>query len=295
MLRPSALATGTLFLSLFLAPSVTYARDEDRVWNREFKVAPQPIVRIETDDARVVVRSWKESRVTARVEMRGKTQGLVIGRLRPLVEITQQGNEVLVRARMEGSGSGIIVVSTVRLDVEVWLPRESDLILRSDDGPVNVQDVAGRIDLETEDGSLTARGLHGDIQVKAADGRVVLDDLDGSLRLGTEDGRTEIRGRFDRIDVESQDGRIAADVLPGSRLLESWSMSSEDGGIHLRIPRGLAVTLDARTQDGGLSVDLPVRVQGRARRHELVGDLNGGGPILRLRSTDGSIRVSAVD
>jgi len=29
--------------------------------------------------------------------------------------------------------------------------------------------------------------------------------------------------------------------------------------------------------------------------NELVGDLNGGGPILKLRSSDGSIRVTTIE
>jgi len=289
------LLAGTLLMSLSFAPSPAEARDQDQTWNKEFKVTRQPTVRIETDDARVVVHSWKDSRVTAHVEMRGRTQGLVIGRRHPRVELTQEGNEVRIRARVEGSESGIVVFSSTRMAVEVWLPRESDLIVNSGDGAVSVDDVTGRIELQTQDGPLTASGLRGDIRVRSSDGRVELNDLDGSLRLESQDGRSEVRGRFDRIDVESQDGGIEADVLPGSRLHDTWSMRSQDGGIHLRIPKDLVLTLDARTQDGGLSVDLPVRVQGRVRHHELVGDLNGGGPVLRMRCNDGSIRVSAID
>lgn len=295
MLRLNGLLAGTLLLSLSLATSPAHAREENQNWNKEFKVTRQPTVRIETDDARVVVHSWKDSRVTAHVEMRGRTQGLVIGRRHPLVELTQEGNEVRIRARVEGSESGILVFSSTRMEVEVWLPRESDLVIKSGDGAVNVDEVSGHIDVETQDGPLTASGLRGDIQVRSSDGRVELSDLDGSLRLETQDGRSQVRGRFDRMDVESQDGGIEADVLPGSRLHDGWSMRSQDGGIHLRLPRDLAATLDVRTQDGDLSVDLPVRVQGRVRHHELLGDLNGGGPVLRLRCNDGSIRVGAID
>ena len=294
MSRARSLAAGSALLSLLVLAPSTHAATQNQTWNREFKVASQPTVRIKTDDARVVVRSWKDSRVTVRVTTRGKTEGLILGRRRPLVEIAQQGNEVRVLARIEGSTSGI-VFTTARLQVEVWLPRESNLIVDSGDGPVSVEEVTGHIQLETEDGALTARGLRGDVDVRSADGRVELDDLDGTLRLEVEDGHSEVRGRFDRMEVESADGGIDIDALAGSHVRQSWSLRSQDGGIHLRIPRDLAATIDARTQDGGLSVDLPVRVQGTVRHHELVGDLNGGGEILRLRCEDGSIRVGAID
>ena len=272
------------------------AKQEQQSWDKEFVVVGRPTVRIETHDARVVIRSWKESRVTARVEMQARTEGLFIGSRRPVVDFSQEGKEVRIRARVHGATTGIMF-SSIKLEVEVWLPRESDLIVQSSDGAVSAEDIEGRIDIETQDGSLTARALKGDIAVHTSDGRVELDDIDGSLRLETRDGRSDIRGRFDRIDVQSQDGEIEADILPGSRIGEDgWSLRSQDGGIHLRIPRALTATLDVRTRDGGLSVDLPMRIQGgQVRRHDLVADLNGGGKTLRLRSSDGSIHVAAID
>jgi len=273
------------------------AKQEQRSWNKEFQVAGRPTVRIDTDDARVVIRSWKEPRVTARVEMQSRTEGLLFGSRHPRVDLEQVGNEVRIRARIHGTSTGIFAFSSMRLQVEVWLPRESDLIVHSHDGAVNAEDIDGRIDIETQDGALTARGLKGNIAIRSTDGRVELDDVDGSLRLETQDGRCEIRGRFDRIDARSQDGGIEADLLPGSRVpQDGWSLRSQDGGILLRIPHDLVATLDAQTQDGSLNVDLPVRIQGgRVFRHQVVADLNGGGPTVRLRTSDGSIRVAAID
>jgi putative adhesin len=293
MPRPRPIAAALLLLPLLAVPA--HARPGARTWDREFQVARQPTVRIDAEDAKVTVRSWKESRVTVHVATRGQATGLFFGRRGPVVEIGQEGNEIRVRARFEGSESGILVISSTRLEVEVWLPTQSDLAVSSGDGAIRVEDVTGRIDLDARDGSVTGRALRGDLEIRAADGRVQLDDVDGSLRLAAHDGHSEVRGRFDRIDAESADGGIDAEALPGSRMGSGWSLRSSDGSIHLRIPHDLAATLDARTRDGGLSVDMPVRVQGRIGHHELFGDLNGGGPTLRLRSSDGSIRVEALD
>jgi hypothetical protein len=287
------------FLAVVVLPSLLFsvpaqARDENRTWDREFQVARRPTVRVETDDARVTVRSWRDSRVKIHVEKRGRTEGLVLGRRHPLVEMSQQGNDIRVLARMEGSTSGIVFSST-QLEVEVWLPRESDLIAETADGSVNVEQVSGRIELETEDGPITGRGLRGEVRVRSSDGQVQLDEIDGTLEIQSQDGSCKVSGRFDRIDAEIEDGGLGVDALPGSRMRTGWSLRSEDGGIRLRIPRGLVATIDAHTEGGRLSVGLPLRAQGKVRRHEVVGDLNGGGEILRLRCDDGAIRVSAID
>ena len=144
------------FALMCLASPVPAA--EDKTWDREFTVSRQPTIRIESDDAEVTVRSWKGSRVKVHVEQRGETEGILFGHRRPRVDITQKGQEVIVVARMEGSTGGI-VIRQAHLDVEVWLPRESNLIVETEDGPLRVEDVAGAIDLDTEDGSFHSPGM----------------------------------------------------------------------------------------------------------------------------------------
>jgi hypothetical protein len=292
MSRPRIFAAALL---LSLGAPAAYARTEGQSWNRDFHVSRHPLVRIETGDARVMVHAWKEPRVSVKVTSRGQATGLFFGRRRPVVEITQEGNEVHVRARFEGSENGMFVISSVRMEVEVWQPAESDLALHSQDGPTSLEGITGHISVISSDGSVTGHGLKGDLDIHTSDGRVELEDVDGSLRLETQDGRSEVSGRFDAVDVETSDGGINLEALRGSRMGSGWSLRSSDGHIQLRVPPDLAATLDARTSDGGITVDLPVRVQGRTGRHELLGDLKGGGPTLRLRSSDGPIRVESTD
>ena len=59
----------------------------------------------------------------------------------------------------------------------------------------------------------------------------------------------------------------------------------------LRIPADLKSLLDVQTQDGRIRVDLPLPNRGTQRGHALRGELNGGGPLLRMRTQDGSITL----
>jgi len=267
---------------------------EEKTWNREFTVGRQPTIRIDTDDASVKVHSWSDSKVRAAVRYRKTTGGLVLGRQGPRIELNQAGNAVSIVARIEGSVS-IAFFDNSRLEVEVWLPRECDLVVSTEDGPLRIENVEGHMQFRTQDGPLIARGLRGEIRVRSQDGDVQLDDVDGSLSMDTQDASSSVRGRFDRMDVASADGGIEIEARPGSKLLEAWSVRSQDGGIELHIPHNLEATIDARTRDGHLSIDLPVLVQGSVRHNELIGDVNGGGPTLKLRSSDGSIRVTTIE
>ena len=69
---PRPLAIAATALSLSLLASAAHARTENQSWNRDFQVSRHPTVRIDTEDARVVVHSWKEPRVAVRVESRGQ-------------------------------------------------------------------------------------------------------------------------------------------------------------------------------------------------------------------------------
>lgn len=56
------------------------------------------------------------------------------------------------------------------------------------------------------------------------------------------------------------------------------------------MPDGFAARLEAETVHGDIQTDLPITVRGRIGK-ELSGDLNGGGPTVRLETTNGGISI----
>jgi hypothetical protein len=51
--------------------------------------------------------------------------------------------------------------------------------------------------------------------------------------------------------------------------------------------------LELRTGDGHIRLDLPLTVRGTENEHEVRGKLNGGGPLLTVRTGDGSTTVGS--
>ena len=58
-----------------------------------------------------------------------------------------------------------------------------------------------------------------------------------------------------------------------------------------RVLRGVA-EIDASTSGGSVSCDLPITTQGRMSKSSLRGTIGSGGPLLTLRTSGGSIRIS---
>jgi hypothetical protein len=73
-------------------------------------------------------------------------------------------------------------------------------------------------------------------------------------------------------------------------------VTTGDGGIRVEVPKDFGAEVDARTGDGRVRVDTltnqPGRDEGESEARESVtGRLGGGGKLLRLRTSSGSITV----
>jgi hypothetical protein len=265
------------------------------IWTRKYEVTGRPAVRIVTDDARVRVHTRDGGPVEFRVEYDVHKVGYVSRRPRePRIVFERNGNTI----SLEVHEPRIVVVFasvSIRYTIDVTVPRESDVSIRTEDGSIDCEPLAGQTTLETGDGTIRANGLEGRTWLRTGDGVVEAFAVAGQLTARTGDGRVRVDGRFDRLDVSTEDGRVDAVARPGSRLAEAWSLETREGPLTLRIPRDLAAFLDARTGDGRLRVDLPISLSGDLSRRTLAGALNGGGPPLRLRTTDGALTIALAE
>jgi len=154
--------------------------------------------------------------------------------------------------------------------------------------------VNGKIEVGSSDGRVTLRELRGEIKLHTSDGQVSAEGLDGQLSGTTSDGSMHVRGRFDNLELQTSDGHLYVEVERGSKLADDWSLSTSDGGLGLTIPKEIKATLDARVRDGHLDLDLPFSDLDDYSHHDVRVDLNGGGPVLRVRSGDGSVKIRGV-
>jgi hypothetical protein len=159
------------------------------------------------------------------------------------------------------------------VDVEIHMPRE------------------GRVNLRTGDGSIRLTSFKGTMEVQSGDGGQDIDGVDGILKARTGDGHLKATGRFDGLALTSGDGRIEAHALAGSTVGSGWDLHSGDGAVTLQLPGSFAADVDLRTGDGRITLDMPVSVEGRLGSNNIRGKLNGGGNVLSIHTGDGAIRL----
>ena len=99
-------------------------------------------------------------------------------------------------------------------------------------------------------------------------------------------------GTLTVVRITADDGDLRIRVEAGSRMQEDWAIHTDDGSVSVALPEQFAADLVLRTDDGGITVDQPITMQGAMSRHQLSGQLNGGGRELRVTSDDGRIIIS---
>ena len=244
-------------------------------------------VRVETDDGAVRVSTGDIKQVEIRVVYSGYKLDKDLR-----VNTEQNGDTVEVTAKTSGNWGFHWGVHHTSLRVEVHMPKDADLYARTGDGSVEADSLNGSVDVTTGDGHIAVQGARGNIRFHTGDGHIEARGLDGSVDASSGDGHINLEGRFDSLRIKTGDGSVSARALAGSKMGSSWNIYTGDGSVDLVIPGDLQANIDASTNDGRISLGLPVTVEGSFSSTKITGKLNGGGQSLTIRTGDGSIHLN---
>ena len=296
----TALVSATLLAAAALAP-LAHAEE----WNKSYPISGRAQVRVDTNDGAVKIYTGDSKQVEFRVVYEGYELNKNLH-----VDSRQNGDSVEINARVSGHWGFSWGGHGRNVRIEVRMPKDADLQVDTGDGSVETQAVNGRVkihtgdgsvraqavsgnlDIDTGDGSITVDGAKGDIRLRTGDGHVQARDLDGKVDATSGDGHITISGRLDALNVKTGDGSIDAHVQPGSKLESTWSIHTGDGSVDIVLPADLQANIDASTNDGHVSVNIPLLVEGTFKNSEIHGKMNGGGQSLTVHTGDGSIRLS---
>jgi len=252
---------------------------------KTYTVSNRATVHVDTDDGSVNISTGDTKQVEFRVEYEGYELHKSLE-----IESDQHGDEVELKARIP-RGWHFSMGMRRRLHVEVRMPKDADLQVRTGDGSIKASNVAGNIDLRSGDGALSVSALKGAIRLHTGDGSIEASDLDGKCDATSGDGRIRLAGRFDALTARSGDGSVGVDVLHGSKLESSWSITSGDGSIDVAVPADLPANIEASSGDGRITSDIPITMEGVMSKSHVRGKMNGGGSTLTIHTGDGSIHL----
>jgi len=159
----------------------------------------------------------------------------------------------------EGSGVEVNVEFRVRVPARVRLASVSTV-----NGSVSVHDVSGAGSLSTVNGNVTLDRGAGLFSARATNGSISLELLSLSGGLAPQAGSD----------------RSAALIA-----------RTTNGSVLLSLPAGAGAELDAETRNGDFSSELPLLARTSSAGRSIRGRVGSGGPLLQLRTVNGSIRL----
>jgi Putative adhesin len=253
---------------------------------KTYPISGRARVNVLTDDGSVRVSSGDIKQVEIRVDYSGYHLDRDLS-----VNISQNGDSVEVAAKTHGSFFSF-GPRHANLRVEVHMPMNADLTVHSGDGSIEVVSINGNVDLSAGDGSITAQSIKGNSRFHTGDGHIEARGLDGQVDASSGDGHINIEGRFDNLQLKAGDGSVTARADAGSRVNGPWTIHTGDGSVDLEVPGDLQANIEASTNDGHISMGLPLTVEGTFSSSRISGKLNGGGQTVTIHTGDGSIHLN---
>lgn len=278
LLRTSMLALVGLALSVAAAQAATVKETV----RESHPLAAGGSLEVSNVNGGVSIEAWDKAEVELIAEKQAKSRSeqeakKYLAQIK--IEVTKTGNGLKIVTKLPKRGNGFVdflfgrhVSANVRYTLHV--PKKAALDVDNVNGNVKVAGTEGKARLLTVNGSVDVIRVAGTIDVETTNGAVQVTDSRGAVSASTTNGG---------IEVELKK------VTPGNNL----ALSTTNGGVSIRLPKDVRLSLDAATTNGRVSSDFAVAGAGTSKRH-VTGDINGGGGRLRVRTTNGSIRIEEI-
>lgn len=247
-----------------------------------YDVKPGVRLELETFNGSVEVRSWDQNKV----DISG-TKFANSAALRDAIRIDTHAtpDDVTVRAVRPNEHHGNMGAKFV-----LRVPRNVsiDRIVNSN-GAIHVENVSGPVHAHSSNGGITLSQITGPVGAETSNGGIDLSDVSGNATLETSNGRIHADHITGTVEATSSNGDIhlAFSNSPKNDIHASTSNSS----IEISMPSSSSARIRANTSNGSISTDFDVANQGASSKTHLEGSVNGGGPLLDLSTSNGSIKI----
>ncbi|HYK36400.1 DUF4097 family beta strand repeat-containing protein [Alloacidobacterium sp.] len=194
--------------------------------------------------------------------------------------IEQTGNTISIGKHTDD-------LKNVSIDYDITTPKGTDLAANSGSGDIRVSALSGPAKINTGSGSIDASGLSGRTNLQTGSGDIRA-ELSSPTEVKAQTGSGSIRLKGVQGDLYAQTG--SGDIEIQGQPTASWRLETGSGSVTL--DTGSArFSLDAQTGSGSVHSDPPLTTHGSFEKHHITGDINGGGPTVRVETGSGDIRI----
>jgi hypothetical protein len=159
---------------------------------------------------------------------------------------------------------------------------------RSGSGEIELNSIGGISHATAGSGSIRAGGIAGGLTASSGSGNIKLEQTaPGDVEISTGSGDIEIRGAKGSMRATTGSGSIHAEGRPTGE----WRLRSGSGDVTAELPRDSAFNVVARSSSGNIETSHEMTVEGTLSRRQLHGKVNGGGVLVDLSTSSGTINI----
>ena len=258
---------------------------------RSFSLKPGSKVTVRNQRGSIRVRTW--DRQEASLKAVKVAWGATSKAARRGVEET----EVRTEQRPEGLYIEAVLperwpdldIGRVEVHLELCLPKKVDLDLSNSRGDVRVEDVEGEVSVVNDRGGIALSGIVGGVEIHGDRSPVEVRDVEGEVSISNDRGSVRVEGVDGKVEVRNDRGNITVRLPEDVR--HPYTLQTDRNRIEVHVPSGAAVSVYAKAHRGKVVTDFPLDVSIRGRSSIARGELNGGGPEIRLLTDRGDIHI----
>jgi len=280
-----------IFAATFCAAGAVAAATQ-RV-EKQFNVSGRPVVVIHNvANGRIEVKSWKNAH---QIDIVGTQPSNKIG-----FEIEQVGDRVDVNANILDTAAQALELEA---NLQLTVPEETELQLKTETGLIYVEQVAGDMKLESYGGDVHLKEVSGYVIVKTTGGSLICTQCAGKLDFSSISGNAQLlQPQLSNVNIMTTTGNILFD---GAFIRTGlYSMRSGKGLVEVRFSSNDSFDLQAQTSTGTVDNQAAdflkpdnhgVKHLASRLTHGFIGTVGAGLAKVELSSYSGTIRIMRRD
>jgi len=196
--------------------------------------------------------------------------------------IEQDGNAIGI-----GDVTDRWLLRGINMLVEITTPADTEIRALADSGDIRIEGINGPVECETDSGEINIASIGSEVRATSDSGGIHIHLVKGPVDLRTDSGHIEALEIEGTIDANADSGNIRL----WQTVVAPVCAKADSGSIRVKLASTGGYSIRARTDNG--RVEVPVMTRQRLSRHELEGDVRGGGSVVDVETDSGDIEVVA--
>ena len=285
-----------VFLLAFVAGNVqakdTQIRD---VVKKSYDVRPGGTLHIDMDYGNIEIETTSDNRVLIELVRIAKSQDRELAERmleRHEYDFNKRGNDVYIQTR-NAHDKGLMNKwrrrSRIKIQVIVKVPERYNVDFSSGAGNVDIVDVEGLIEGRTGAGNIVLDGVRGIVEISSGAGNVEIAGDVERAEVSTGAGNINLHGLQGAIEASTGAGNVFAEII--NQPDQDSELRSGAGNVTVHLADDISVYVDATAALGSADCDFPLKVEKKWLKKSFSGEINGGGPELRMYAGVGNVTL----